>query len=51
MPKTSKETADSVTAAVTPIDTAPLKAALTTAIAFELLGICWSARIVRGPSP
>jgi Flp pilus assembly protein TadB len=26
-------------------------AALTTAIAFELLGICWSARIVRGPSP
>jgi hypothetical protein len=24
-------------------------AALTTAIAFELLGICWSARIVRGP--
>jgi len=26
-------------------------AALTTAIAFELLGICWSARIVRGPAP
>jgi pilus assembly protein CpaF len=26
-------------------------AALTTAIAFELLGIGWSARIVRGPAP
>jgi tight adherence protein B len=25
--------------------------ALTTAIVFELLGICWSARIVRGPAP
>jgi tight adherence protein B len=24
---------------------------LTTAIVFELLGICWSARIVRGPAP
>jgi tight adherence protein B len=26
-------------------------AALTTAVGFELFGVCWSARIVRGPSP